>query len=107
MKVFRASEEDELWAGYDKAYSAILNCLSKEFPSDGKSTWNFQRGYVTCRSNSYAVSASFTRYDKELQDIVMVGCSAEVKVDNDEVSTSCSRRVVVEFDPLRQEYITK
>ncbi|MCU6522009.1 hypothetical protein [Klebsiella quasipneumoniae] len=107
MIVYKSHQEDDIWCEFGSAYELIRRSLDEKFPQIAKSNWSFEKAYVNWYGSTYHVSASFTRYDDELKEVVLVSCSAEGSQNNEEISISCGERVPVEFDSFNREYRKK
>ena len=106
-RVYKRNEEDELWTDYGNAYSVILLCLENRYPEMGRVRWGFNKAYITSQGRAYTVSASFTRFDKDLSEISMVSCNAKGHLDKREIESSCGERIPVEFDDISDDYEPK
>ncbi|GHD90679.1 hypothetical protein GCM10011445_07110 [Pseudocitrobacter faecalis] len=106
-RVYKQSEEEDLWSDYGDAYSAIRHCVDKRFPEIGRTTWAFHKAYITPDRQAYTVSAAFTRFDSEFEDIVMVSCNAMAHPRKEDIVLSCGERMPVELDPITGDYKPK
>lgn len=106
-RVYKQSEEDELWSDYGGAYSAIRHCVDKRFPEIGRATWSFYKAYIMPDRQAYTVSAAFTRFDPELKEIVIVSCNAKAHPRKEDIEVSCGERMPVDYDPLTGDYEPK
>lgn len=70
-RIYKRSEEDELWCDYGDAFSAICERVEKQHPQVSKTAWGFHKAYITPQSRGYSVNAVFTCFDRELKSIVL------------------------------------
>ncbi|HDR2560611.1 TPA: hypothetical protein QCI09_002410 [Enterobacter ludwigii] len=107
MKVYRNDQEDDLWCEYGSAYETIRAILNETYPPLERSEWSLDKAYVSWRGDSYTVSATFTRFDEEVKDVVMVGCNAEGSRRSEDINTVCGKPIRVEYDFWKKEYSPK
>lgn len=106
-RVYKRNEEDEVWSDYGNAYTAIRYCIENKYPCTEMSSWGFNKAYITPNGSVYTVNASFTRFDTELKELVMVSCQARVNPGEDGMLLSCSERIPIEFDDNSESYRIK
>lgn len=107
MKIYKNDEEEDLWNEYGSAYGAIWDILKETFAEHTKSKWALDKAYTHWRGNSYTISATFTRFDEELKDVVMVCCNAEGNRKRETINTSYGKLIRVEYDFWKKEYKPK
>jgi hypothetical protein len=107
MKVYRNEQEDDLWCEYGSAYESIRAILAKDYPEQKSTAWALEKAYVNWRGDFYTVSATFTRFDEDLKEVVMVSCNAEGNRKSELIKTVCGKPIRVEYDYWKKEYSPK
>lgn len=105
--VQRYISEESMWDEWPEFIAHAQDHIREKYPSLPSSSWSFNEGWVNKTSLKYQVNISFTAYDEELKDIILVNTSFQGYFGQQLTSAATSERLIVEYDAWDKKYVPK
>lgn len=105
--VQRYNSEESMWDEWPNCMAKAQDQLRDKYPSIQSSSWSFNEGWVNKTANTYRVNISFTAFDEDLKNIVLVNTSFLGSYGQEGTSDSTSEKLIVEYDAWDKKYVPK
>lgn len=102
---YKEDQEGDLWSDYGSAYEEIRKAIVNAWPHLDIDKCRFDHAYVKWFGKEYTLSATFTVFDTEIRETVLIGCTTTAIQGKEGFKTSCGQRTAVEYDGWKKEYV--